>query len=407
MDIKDSIHSLLRKCKYILKAPYRKRIIADANKKKKLILSEKRKQSRKQIKVGFVVQMPEIWDKEAPLYEALLEDKRFDVYLIIVPHYDFANNKLGQFGDEREFFVERYTAANIVLLNSPEDKVIDSSYDYIFYQRCWEDYLPEQMRCKNVINYAMTCYIPYCYHCTPMLVSYYQTDFFWFLSKFYCCSDGQYNQVSKIGNIECQFFGFPVLDSLHYEDNKHEKINILWTPRWSDDLSLGGSTFNRNKNLILELTKIPEVNLTLRPHPLTFENAIKEHWMTPEEIEEYKNHVNESGASFDSNKLIEDSFRNTDILITDFSSAIVTFFFTGKPIIYCSGSDFVMDETFRTIMDSVYIATNWTDVQRCVLDLTNGADPLYNKRQEVIKNISNPHLSVSRIIEDLYRTLNP
>ena len=305
--------------------------IAKSKKKKDIILRKKRTKERSNIKIGFIVQMPEVWDKEAPLFEALIKDNRFDVYLIIVPHYDFSISKLSQYGAEKQYFTKKYPDVKTVLLKNENDMVIDDTYDYIFYQRCWEIYLPKQLRCKNVINFAMTCYIPYCYHCTPTHVSYYENDFFWYLNKFYCCSEDQFNQVSEIGNIECQYLGFPVIDSLQYSSSSRNEINILWTPRWTDDQSLGGTSFNVNKYKVLELlNQSKKISLYLRPHPLTFENAIKQKWMSKDEVEEYKKLVVESGAYFDSNKLIEDTFTNTDILITDFTSAIITFFLSGR-----------------------------------------------------------------------------
>ena len=66
-----------------------------------------------------------------------------------------------------------------------------------------------------------------------------------------------------------------------------------------------------------------------------------------------------------------------------------------------------MYETYREIINSLYIATSWEDIKRYVNDLINGIDPLYNKRQAVIKKIRNSHNSTSLIIEDLFNTINP
>ena len=373
--------------------------------KKKKIFKEKRRKVD-QIKVGFVVQMPEIWDKEAPLFEAMLSDKRFDAYLIIVPHYDLANSRLDQYGEERAYFVEKYPMSQIVLMNDLDDMVIDDSYDYIFYQRCWEIYIPDQLRCKNVINHAITCYIPYCYHGAPEPMSYYRTDFFRYLCKFYCCSVDQYEQVKNIDRLSCDYLGYPVIDSVKYEPNAHSTINILWTPRWTDSPEVGGTSFNRNRDAILSISELySNVKLVLRPHPLTFENAIKQGWMTEPEIEEYKKRVITSGASFDKNKIIEDTFVDTDILITDFSSSIITYFLSGRPIIYCADYNFVMIDTFRDIIQSTYIARNWNETLKILNDLINGHDPKYDERRKIIEKIKKTGSSVDDIMRDLYNTI--
>lgn len=401
------IYEVLRKCKRTIKAPYILLLTLVSKKRKKAILKAKREKQRSRIKVGFVAQMPEVWDKEAPLFEGLLKDKRFEVSLIILPHYDFSESKLGHYGEEKVFFIEKYPAVNIVYLKNENDTVINDSYDYIFYQRCYEQYLPKQFRCKKVIRHSITCYIPYCYHATAEPTVYYQTSFFRYLGKFYCCSNDQYRQVKKINGVECQYLGCPVIDSLDYVSKPHNSVNVLWTPRWTDDPTVGGTSFNRNRNRILDIIDIDErVKLILRPHPLTFENAVKQGWMTTSDIEDYKRSVVEKGASFDGHNIIEETFFDTDILITDFTSAIITFYLSGRPIIYCTESNFPMVGYFKDIFETLYIARDWEDIKTVFVQLLDGFDPLYEKRQEIIKKIKSEESSVKRIINDLVDTIS-
>lgn len=398
------VQGLLGKGKSILRVPYRYLKISAFKIRKASIQRKKRQRAENTVTIGFIVQMPEIWDKEAPLFEALANDARFELVLIIVPHYDFSKQEWTRYGEEKAFFTQKYPDAKIVLLETDNDMVVDDSYDYIFYQRCWEHYLPEQLRCKNVIKHAMTCYIPYCYYDAAEPDSYFENNFFWNLSKFYCCSEDQLKQVKQIGNIECQYMGYPVMEAIEYTDRLQDEKNILWTPRWSDDPAQGGTSFKKFKDRILELLEISKnVNLTLRPHPLTFENAVKEKWMTQSEVEKYKLHVVNSGARLDDNKMIEETFLTTDILITDFSSAIINFLLSGRPIIYCTGKDFAMTDTFRDVIDSLYLAKDWEEVLKYVRELIAGNDPLYDKRREVISRISGNESSVERIMEDLYQ----
>lgn len=397
------LQKIFRTCRHLIAAFYRFAATSAANRLKKHTADLKRGKNRDKIKTGFIVQMPEVWDKEAPLFEAMERDERFDVYLIIVPHFDFSSSKLGQYGEEKTFFCNKYPDAKTILLNKSHD-VIDDSFDYVFYQRCWESYLPEYLRCKAVIKHALTCYIPYCFHASPEPTAYYQTDFFRYLSRFYCCSSDQCEQVRSIRGLSAEYFGFPVLDTLKFDSITHKPKTILWTPRWTDDPAAGGTSFIRLKDWILELPRLYDnITLTLRPHPLTFENAIKEKWMTASEIENYKQKVFSSGAVFDKNTLIEETFQNTDILITDFTSSILPFFLSGRPIIYCTDSDFTMIGTFRNIIDSCYKAKNQDDLLTLLDSLLAGNDPLYEKRQSVIHSLSISQASVDSIMEDLIR----
>ena len=60
----------------------------------------------------------------------------------------------------------------------------------------------------------------------------------------------------------------------------------------------------------------------------------------------------------------------------------------------------------QDIMNSIYIAKDWADIYRITQDLINGKDPLYGKRQEVIKHIELRASSVDDIINDLVITVN-
>ena len=72
--------------------------------------------------------------------------------------------------------------------------------------------------------------------------------------------------------------GFPEFDSYKVSHkNNSDKKTILWTPRWSYDPVLGGSHFFEYKDEILNFAeKNPYLSIIIRPHPLMFENFIKE-----------------------------------------------------------------------------------------------------------------------------------
>ena len=365
----------------------------------------KRKRQRSDIiKVAFIVQMPEVWDKEAPLFETMTNDKRFEPWLIIMPHYDFAENKLGEHGEDSFFFLKKYPYCHCVLYGQDAWE-LDESFDCVFYQRCWEVYLPEELRCKKTIKKAVTCYIPYDYDGAQEKPTFYQTSFFRNLSLFYCCSQEQCDQVLDIGLENARFLGFPAFDRLDYPlKNKGNNVKVLWTPRWTNDC-FGGSNFFAYKDHILDLAKLPGIELVLRPHPLTFDNAVREGIMTKDDVSLYKQKVLHCGACFDQNKMIAKTFIDTDILITDYSSVIILFFLSGRPVIYCGKKNFTLVDTFDKILNASYVASDWDSVMRIVNDLKNGLDPLMEERKNVIQQISPQKNSAERIKEDLYYQL--
>ena len=383
------LKEIVKKC---IKYPYRtiKKCYLNIDASNALKKIAHKENTNGKIKVGFIVQMPEIWDKQLPVYEAMLDDEKFDPYLIVLPSFDLALNAFKEYGEELEFFRSLYPDEKNILAYSDE-KWIDLEkfkFNYIFYQRCWENYLPKCYKTKKVIKYSKTCYIPYCFHGLNVKKTYYSSSFFYYLYFMFCCSDEQLNEFPKRRNQKSTFLGFPSIENIS-NDLELKYNNILWTPRWTDDSEFGGSTFFQYMYSITDIKKNhPTSNLILRPHPLTFQYAIKLKKLTESEIDNYKSRLSELGILFDENKLIEESFLNTDILITDFSSVLMSFFLTGKPIIYCANIENVdFTDSFKDIIECSYIAKSWTDVMKYVSLLLNGEDPLKDKRNKTIRKM--------------------
>ena len=335
----------------------------------------------------------------------MLKDERFDPFLIVLPQFDISSNCFNEYGEELEYFKKLYDISRIIIAYNKHEwiNLERLNFNYIFYSRCWENYLPQCYTTRNVIKYAKTCYIPYCFHGLNVDESYYTKSFFYYLYIFLCCSKEQHEEFKKQKNQKSLSLGFPSLENIYCSSQLKYKT-ILWTPRWTDDLEFGGSTFFKYMNSITDIKEeFQQTNLVLRPHPLTFQNALRLGKLTETEIEDYKNKLDKLGVTFDSNKLIEDSFLETDILITDFSSVLMPYFLTGKPIIYCARIDNVnFTESFKRIIECSYVAKSWQDVMKYVSMLVKGEDPLKEKRFETARNMARQNKnSTKRILNFL------
>ena len=211
------------------------------------------------IKVGFVVQMPEIWNKEAPLYEAMVKDSRFDPWLIVVPIKRLDKRKRSEYGKELAYFKKEYPSAQMLTskdLTESFCKLEKHSFHYVFFQRCWESYLPEALSTHQVIRYAKTCYIPYVYHFFDEWNSYYKMRFFSSLYVMFCSNDSQLKQYQPKDSRNSLFLGYPCLTDIQYLPlSKNKNKTILWTPRWDTSLDYGGTSFFGYRNNIVSLKK--------------------------------------------------------------------------------------------------------------------------------------------------------
>ena len=62
------------------------------------------------IRVGFIVQMPEVWDKEAPIYEAMRDSEDFDAKLIVIPNRSLITNEFND-PEKSSYFFNKYPEA--------------------------------------------------------------------------------------------------------------------------------------------------------------------------------------------------------------------------------------------------------------------------------------------------------
>jgi len=360
------------------------------------------------IKVGFLVQMPELWDKQSPLFDALINDDRFSPYIILVPEYDFINKKLGSYYDDL-YFLEKYKD---YCLKAYEDgdwiDVRCIELDYLFYQRPYDTYLPKELWSTNISHHTKCCYIPYAFWPLKYYLCGYNRSFF--RSAYFCFLDSKENcnEIIKLGDYEADhryiFCGYPSLDrSINCLSGQFNDVKtILWTPRWNYDPKIGGSHFFEYKDKFLTLNRIFDgINLLIRPHPLSFQNYVLMGKMTEEDVENYKQSVFESGASFDQNSIIDDTFECVDILVSDISSILYTYLLYEKPIILCN-TDVPKSPSFESIMECMYLADNWNDILHWISEIRNGNDILKHKRHLVAERIKKENSgAVTNIIEHL------
>ena len=84
------------------------------------------------IRVGFIAQMPQVWDKQMQLFDALASDERFTPVIIVVPEYDFTNKHVNKEYKDN-YFLKNYSDYCVKAYD--EGKWIDIrslKLDYVF-----------------------------------------------------------------------------------------------------------------------------------------------------------------------------------------------------------------------------------------------------------------------------------
>ena len=122
-------------------------------------------------------------------------------------------------------------------------------------------------------------------------------------------------------------------------------------------------------------------SLVFRPHPLTFKNFISLGLITSDEVDEYlRKFQNNEQLYYDQTSEYFTTFWHSDVFVGDISSIIPCYFLTGKPIIYCHTDAVDDNDIMKKIFSVSYNAYSFEDVEKILLDLQNGIDPLKEKR---------------------------
>ena len=367
------------------------------------------------IKVGFIVQVPEIWDKEIDVYNEMLKRDNIDVKLIVVPPFDFEKWELS-YDYYNNYFIDNFD--NTIKAVDENKDVIDIEtlgFDYIFYQRPYNHYLPRKLQIDTISKYSKCCYISYGYIAAKnfkyirVLRDFFGYAYFAFYESKYIYKYAilKYPLTSLLRLRKFENLGYPSLES-YFNISISESINnVLWTPRWSFSEDSVKSNFIDYKDFFVSFgKKNNNLELTLRPHPLLFDNLIKMQFMTRDEVDKYKSNF-QKNLSIDENSTLIDAIKKSDVLVSDYSTLIVNYFVTEKPIIYCYSKGANYTPEFKKIINCSYVAYNQDDIEDYLNMLMSGKDPLKAKRLKCIdesfsNNIGSTTKIVNRIERDYY-----
>ena len=303
----------------------------------------KKKKSQSPIKVVFILQFQEMWNSFKSVFDNMKSDPFFSPIVLCVPK--IKNVKNNTFFNENEAY-EFCKSRNIDCIDvkiSQERKTIKSlKPDYIVIMRSYYDCMPRQLSVINLQKISKIVYIPY--NCRITQGAHMEMEFYNIFQKFslfFADCDESANYVKSITS-HARFakyqkiynYGSPRFDLPKSQILRKNIDCFLWLPRWSVDKRNGCNHFYDYLDFFFEyFDNHRNLQLIIRPHPLMFSTFVSSGYKTEEEIEQTMQRINTAAnVSLDLNSDYLDSFEKSDAVLSDLSSLILEYFFTGKPI---------------------------------------------------------------------------
>lgn len=370
---------------------------------------------KRKMRVVFIVNSRASCDKFLPVYEAMRQREDIIVSLVIHANADYEYHY-----ESWAYFHSKY----------PNDMIYDYSLmdlrklqpDYVFLSNPYENRrLFPSFRANDIVKFAKICMISYGASLAYTFVNRLFDDFpnFWRNVYFIFCSSQTVKTVVtekflldfNMNYKHIEFLGYPVLKNYYeIEMTSAAKKRILWTPRWSVDDKIGGSHFLEYKDKFISLRDKygEEIDLYFRPHPNLFGYLKKHNYMSEEEVNAYKKTLEEKNILRHTDMSdMDKNIRDIDIFIADYSSILIEFFLTGRPIIYCEYPNAIPLPEYEEMFAAMYIAHSWDEVEKYLDDLLAGKDPLLEKRQEIAKQIYEIHkYAVENIVDTVVMDFN-
>ena len=364
--------------------------------------------NKAKIKVVFICQYIPAWSKNKQLYETLKNDNRFEVLLLCIPNRISANMLQDPDNLSNEVFdyftSHGYKESINALVGRNQWLDLKSLHpDYVFYNR-FDRPMPLQYTSTVVSTYAKVCLIPYGFALHKAGEYMFDKQF---AANTYCLfaeSEEKRKEFIRWNRILCRLRLCKAVccgitgvenafkakqDTTSAWDFSNKDFRVIYAPRWTQDSIWGGSSFLKYKESFFKIAdEFPNVDILLRPHPLMFDNFISTGAMTEIEVAEYKRECElRRNLSLDSEKEYHATFWNSNLLICDYTSMLIEYYVTGKPIIYLTyDENIVYTDLMNAMLSGCYIVHDESELREIIGNLVCGIDPLAEKRKAVIEN---------------------
>ena len=203
--------------------------------------------------------------------------------------------------------------------------------------------------------------------------------------------------ISKLNGINYVVTGSPMMDELLTPKRSMRDVwpvfdhrkRIIWAPHHTiGDYHWDGILYSTFLDICWFMLELKEkyrdkVYFVFKPHPRLFQNLVK--CWGEEKARDYYSQWDEPGFSHkeENGKYVE-LLHYSDAMIHDCASYTVEYMYTGNPVMYVVRGDDHLDNMIpyaREAFELHYKARTNDEIERFVMDVIEGKDPLFDKRQ--------------------------
>ena len=370
---------------------------------KRIVWKKKNALLHNDIKVVFLVQYPETWNSMKTVYESMVLNKDSETVIFCIPKPKQSIKTEVYVPSEKNEAYDFFSSQGIPCVNAYTDNTwLDLEKikpHYVIYTRPYNAQYPDLYKSTYVCGFAKTCYLPYAFNMLdtmfyttyhPQFISSMYLSFIPCNSRYKMCKE-EYYYHEKFGTCKFLDQGFPRFDLLKSELKRSEdRFCVLWMPRWASDNNTSNkqSGFLKYSKSLLEFAKKNiDKDFVIRPHPLMFSAFITNGIMTQEQVDDFFEQCDMCGNVYiDTQKDYLPVIRRADVLVADYTSLLMEFFVTKKPIIYCDDASGLNTEAQK--MNSVlYHADTSVEIEELIKRLCEGEDELLSDRSKVISEL--------------------
>lgn len=364
---------------------------------------------KKKPNIYFLVNEEQKWSTDQLFIEL---KKIFEVKIILLenPYTGKIENSV------YEFFSKKGSVIVYKNLNVIQKIKLLVKVDIIFFQQPWG----MENKIKYMHFFCLTVYIPYSAITIKDSIDYNLENFHSYLWLYIAQNEHVFNFFKEFqlrSSINCEVLGYPKFDDLYRENLRDKKIfhnfgkkKIIYAPHHSLRKSiLGLSTFDEYHKVIADIVELKNSSFIYKPHPRLEYTLINEEFLfTQSEYKEYlKKWDNGVNAKIMNNGDYGELFSESDIMITDCSSFLIEYFFTGKPIIWLkSNRQKIQFNIFvEELIESFYIVNSYDDILKYIEMLENDEDVMKEKREKLILKYNKQILGSSNSIVEYFLNL--